>query len=124
MQMNLLSIQPLGPAPGDPANVISQYLLEHPILTGTFLSHLDMAAVAYLTPERQIKLISVPAQAVPPALGAQRLVRIHGCFASTAAPVEICTLAVASSYALFAADYTTSLTADYQLPRKAPTTHP
>ena len=105
-QMNLSLIQPSSPAPGDPANIILRYFLDHLMLLGAFFSHSDTATIAYLTLECQIELIFVPAQAVPPALGAQRLVRVHGRFTSAAAPVKIHTLAVASSYNLFAADYT------------------
>ena len=67
--MNLSSTQPLGPAPGNMINVISQYLLEHPMLGGAFLSHPDTAAIAFLTQERRIELISVLPHAVPPLLG-------------------------------------------------------
>ena len=67
--MKLTAIQPAGPYMADPTNVLTRYLLDHPMLTVATLSHPDTAAIAYLSPTHKFELLSVPAQAVPPSLG-------------------------------------------------------
>ena len=62
--ITLSAIQPGGPDPSDPANVVTRYLLEHPLLAAATFTHLDTAAIVYLTKARDIELLSVPVQSV------------------------------------------------------------
>ena len=100
------SFQSDGPPPEDPANVITRYLLEHPIAASATLSHQDTAAILYLTAPNHLELLSVPAQAVPPFPGSQRIVGAAGATATPGAPVIIRSLPAAASHTFFAADFT------------------
>ena len=100
------SIQPVGPPSTDPTNVLTRYLLEHPLMASATLSHQDTATILYLSPALELELLSVPVQAVPPAPGGQQLVGVVGVAAAPGVPIAIRTLPAASSYALFAADFT------------------
>ena len=55
------SIQPVGPPSTDPTNVLTRYLLEHPLLAAATLTHPDTAAILYLSPAHVLELLSVPA---------------------------------------------------------------
>ena len=100
------SFQTDGPPPDDPTNVITRYLLEHPIMASATLSHQDTAAILYLSASLQLELLSVPAQAVPPFPGSQRIVGVVGATATPGAPVVIRSLPAAASHTFFAADFT------------------
>ena len=57
--MNLSRIHPAGPAHDDLVNILSWYLLDHPMAAGAFLSHPDTAAIAFLTPEHHLNVLSL-----------------------------------------------------------------
>ena len=100
------SFQPDGPPPDDPTNVITRYLLEHPIMASATLSHQDMAAILYLSASLRLELLSVPVQAFPPFPGSQRIVGVVGASATPGTPVVIRSLPAVASHTFFAADFT------------------